>query len=364
MAAVKLKDQYFAWAGILIAGLLILGLTLNAKAGSLKKKNLKNKAALAQGLTGFEGQSIEQLRQEIKNLKTRIMNLSVIFDPKDRWFKKDYDLSIYFVEELGKLNQSLKTKALEKKVDFQELGFKEKLPSESEAFFLLSQLSGIKEIVNLGLDYSINFKSVTPQEIEVLEGAPEIRNAKTRIGLTCPAQGLIEFLIQLNEIIPKPYVESFVLKSLDSAFEMTLSMDNTIIDLNWLDKEQFAIPSGEIKKAILSQDEEKFARALRGANPFLTVTPVPKGEVEEVRSVAKSEKPKIQQRFFYHGRATLKSKEVAVIEDTLNEETIFLAQGESIGNFVLKEILSDQIVLENILDKKEIVIKQAEEAGE
>lgn len=355
-----IKDKHFAWAGALTAVLLISGLVLNAKADFLKKQNLKNKAALTQGLSGVGSRGIEELKAEIRNLKTRIMYFSVMFDPKDRWLKKDYDLSIYFVEELGKLNLSLKTKAIEKKVDFQELGFKEKLPSESEAFFLLSQLSGISGIVDLGLDYSINFKSLAPQGVEDLEALPEIKLAKTRVALSCPAQGLIEFIIGLNEIIPRPFVESFLLKSLDSVFEMDLNVDNTIVGLDWKDKEEFSVSSGEIKKAVLSEQEEKFIRVLRGTNPFLTLAKEAQALAQEGQAAAKSEKPKIQQRFFYQGKATLKSKEVAVIEDTLNQETIFLGPGERIGNFMLKKILSGQIVLENVEDKKETVIKRIE----
>ncbi len=354
----KANKQHFLWVSIIAVILAVSGGLLNLKIEALKKANLKNKDMLSLVLCGFNNQSLEQLKAEIKNLKTEIVNLAGIFDPKEKWLKKDYDLSIHFVEELGKVNQALKTKAAQKKVDFQELGFKEKLPSESEAFYLLSQLYGLKEVINLGLDYSVNFKRVEPLGIEESAGLAGIKLAKSRIGLVCPGQGLLEFIIQLNEIVPRPYTESFALKFQGSSFEMDLLADNIVIDLDWKDKEGFSA-SPDFQENILSALDQGFIRTLRSTNPCLVVA-AENASSGQAQSGTKEDKPKQLQRFFYKGKAKLKSKEVVVVEDAMRQETVFLGLGEKIDNFALKKISNEEIVLKNIDDGKEIIVKRQE----
>jgi hypothetical protein len=356
----KLNKRYLFWFATLIIALLIIGGLLNIWTKNIKKNNLKNLTALNQLLPGFNEQSLGRLLKETKNLKTQIVNLSDIFDPKERWFKKDYDLSIYFVEELGAVNQSLKTKALDKQVDFIDLGFKEKLPSEEEAGYLLSQLYGLKEIVSSGIDYSIGFKSLSPLGIEGIEDIPEIKLAKSRIELSCPAQGLTEFIIELNDIIPKPLTAAFSLKSQDSFFQMSLNLEHIIVDLNWKDRQEY-VASEEIKKELLWQKQDQnFIRLLRTDSPFLVAAKeisLP-GQIQGLKIDKSKQLP--MSLFLYKGKAVLRSKDVVLIEDTLNQETLFLGKGEKINNFILKEFSNEKVVLKNIDTGQELIIKREE----
>ncbi len=49
-----------------------------------------------------------------------------------------------------------------------------------------------------------------------------------------------------------------------------------------------------------------------------------------------------------------------MIEDILNQETVFLGLNERIGNFILKDFSNDEAVLKNIDDAKETIIKRGE----
>jgi hypothetical protein len=354
----KSDKYYFFWAGGIIGLLLILGWFFQIRIEVLKKNNLKNLAMLNQVLPGFNNQSIGQLRGELNNLKADLNRLAGIFDPKERWFKKDYDLSIYFVEELGKINQSLKTKATNNQVDFPELGFKEKLPEEKEAFYLLTQLYGLKEIINLGMDYRINFKSITPLDIEEQEGLSGIKLAKTRIEATCPAEDIVEFIIQLNNIFPMPYLEAFSLKSHDSSFEMNLTLSHIMVDSDRKDKQEF--PASLPTESTLSEAEQNFIRILRAKNPFL-VEVAEEAPLSGQKQTSETGKPKKLSRFLYKGKAILRAKEVVAIEDVLNLETVFLGQGEKIDNFILREFSNEEAVLENIDNGQKIIIKREEE---
>lgn len=354
----KLNKRYLSCFFALATTLIIIGVILNIWTKKIKKNNLKNLTALNQLLPGFNERSLEKLQKETNDLKTQIVNLADIFNPKERWFKKDYDLSIYFVEELGAVSQSLKTKALDKQVDFADLGFKEKLPSEEEARYLLSQLYGLKEIASVGIDHSTGFKLINPLGIESIEGLPEIKLAKSRIELTAPTQVLTEFIIKLNDIIPKPLTATFSLKSQDSFFQMSLNLEHIIVDLSWKDRKEY-VASEEIKKGLLwEKQDQNFIRLLRTNSPFLVAAKeisLP-GMIQET----KVDKSKQLPMFLYKGKAVLRSKDVVLIEDTLNQETVFLGKGEKINNFILNEFSSEKVVLKNIDSGQELVLKREE----
>jgi hypothetical protein len=352
----RLNKYIFLAVALLIICLLLAGLLMLARLKILKDESSKNIAMLEQILPGFNNQSLDRFKQELEDLKIHLARVSAVLDPKDKWFKKDYDLTIHFVEELGSINGFLRTKAIEKKTNFPDIVFKEKLPSEREAFYLLSQLYGIKEVVSLAMDYNLTFKSITPLGIEDIKGLSGIKVAKSNMELVCPAAGLIEFIIQLNDILPKPFIESIVLKSKDSSFDVNLTIGNFIMDLPWKDEAGFKISASDLKGVLPDQNPASI-RSLRNINLFLIPQPIE--PVVEASSVAKKE-PAPGPRFLFRGKARLKSKEVVVIEDTLKKETVFLGQGERIDNFLLKEFSDNQAVLENTDDAKVTIIKQEE----
>ncbi|MGE5197353.1 MAG: hypothetical protein ACM3IL_02490 [Deltaproteobacteria bacterium] len=358
MKAVKnkqIKNYYLMIAAVVCIALFIAAWLLRSNIAALEKNNLQNKAALNKALPDFNLRSPDAVKRQIQDLKSRLTGLSAVFDTKYKWIKKDYDLSIYFVEELGNARQFLKQKAQEKQVAAPELGFKEKLPSGQEASLLLSQLYGLKEVISLGMDYGINFKTVAPDGVEEAK-VPGIKLVKSRIALSCPAQGLIEFIIQLNEIIPKVCFEALSLKSQGDSYDMDLTLEQVVVETELNGKQEQPSPA-EIKE-VAGKEDENFIHILRSNNPFFV--PETKIPLSASSANASPEPEKKQVRFIYRGTATLKSKQVVVVEDLLNKETVFLGLNDKVANFVLTDFSDSQITLKNTDDNQELIINREE----
>lgn len=351
------KHYFLICLGVCVF-LLLLGFILRAKASALKKDNLANIAMLREVLPEFDSNSVTRLKEEVGQIKTHLAGLIYLFDPKYKWLKKDYDISIYFVEELGKTKQLLKAKSEEKQVNNPELGFKEKLPSTAEAVYLLSQLYSFKEIVGLGMDYGINFKSLNPYVAEAQAPMPGVKMLKSRIELSCPSKALIDFIIQLNEIIPKVCFESLSLKSVDSSFDMDLVMGQIVTegDLSAKPDTPASVGVEEIQK----NQQDDFIRLLRNNNPFFIASK--EGVALPIQISGKEDAGQLKPapRFIYRGKAILRKKEVAAIEDTLRQETVFLGRDERIGDFTLSYFSDSEIILKNISNNEEIIIKREE----
>lgn len=341
--------------------LIILSLFIKARVGHLKRANTKNLALLNQALPAFNEQSLTRLKQEIRGLNAELISLSALFDPKERWLKENYDLSILFVEDLNNVNQSLKNKAKAKQLDFVDLNFPEKLPAESEAVYLLAQLYGLKEVVNLGMDLGINFKSIKPKGIKKVEGLAKLVLARNYLELVCPKETLIEFIIQLNDIIPKAHPDSLLIKSEDSSFKIDLNFSNVILDIDWQDKDIKELPITKLDEPFL-EIAQNFTPILRNKNPFFVTAPKEKSQLpSEGKIYVTTEEGKPAPRFLYRGKAILKTKEVVVIEDTLNKETVFLGLQDKYGNLKLTYSSDEDVILENINDGSKIFIKRGRE---
>lgn len=334
--------------------LFILAVFLSSRVSRLSKDNLKDLTTLNEVSPGFNNQTLEQLKQEINKLEVRLLALAYLFDPVDKSIKKDYDPAIYFVDELSKIGQLLKLKATNKQINYTDLGFKEKLPEEKEAQYLLRQLYALRDVVSRGMDCGINFISITPLPVEDLNASAGMKVAKVRVELSAPASSLIEFIIQLGEVVPLVSLESILLKSQDSSLNLEMTFSHIIVEADWKDK---GTPFNPLNIKDVFLEREKFINIVRGNNPFS----VPKLQ-ESVESPlqASGEQPKHLPRFLYRGKAILKSKEVAVIEDTLNKETVFLAPQEKIGDFILTDLRDLQIILKNITNDEELIIKREE----
>lgn len=360
---IKFKDFLESrnpWKKWLLVGfcLVILSLFLKARVGFLKRENQKNLTLLDKSLPGFSNQSPRQLKQEINGLNAELISLSALFYPKERWLKENYDLSILFVEDLNNVNQALKNKAREKQLDFADLDFPDKLPPESEAIYLLTQLYGLKEVVNLGMDLGINFKSIKPEGIEKIEGLTKLELVRNYLELVCPKETLIEFIIQLNDIIPKVHPDSLLIKSEDASFKIDLSFSNVVLDLDWKALALKELPIVKLDEPFLKM-AQNLTPILRNKNPFFVTRPKDKSQLpSEGKIYATREEGKPVPRFFYRGKAILKTKEVVVIEDTLNKETVFLGLGEKYGNLKLNYFSDEDVILENINDGNKIFIKR------
>lgn len=358
------QDPLFLFCVIAGLCLFVLGIFLSGRIGILNKKNMQDTAALNQVLPGFNEQSVEELEQEVKDLKLELVDLFGAFDPKESRIKKDYDLTIYFVEELGRASDFLKLKAQGKDVNYPNLGFTQKLPSQEEANYLLSQLYGLKEVLSLGMDYGINFTLVNPGvgPAEELEGMLGMKLVKSRLDLVAPAQSsLIEFIIDLTQTVPVVSLDSILLNLQDSSFKINLTLGHIVIPSTAAEiLSPFTLTQdnqGRVNAVAkgVSVQEGNFIHILRSNNPFFVAPPKEKaaapmaGAPDEARPLS---------RFFYRGKAILKGREVMVIEDALNKEVRFAAVGESIGGYILVNAGGDRIILKKADTEEEIILER------
>jgi hypothetical protein len=278
-----------------------------------------------------------------------------LFDPKDRTGNPEYDPSIRFVEELDKANQQINQKSQDLKLSAPDLGFKGKLSSQKDAFYAINQLYSLKELVILGLERDVVFKSIVPLPVEKSESAG-IRVAKSRLELLCPMEAVTEFFLALNTIAPRACVEAFLIKSTKKNFDIDLDLQNIVIDLDWMQKEKIAQvadmpkvtpPPTDISKLLLENSPFRTA-ALDGENTKKTKTAAETKPVE-INPAA---------RFFYRGKARLKSKEVVVIEDTLKKQTQFVELNGIIDSFSLKSFTESEAFFTNLKDGKELMLKR------
>jgi hypothetical protein len=352
------------------AGLFLLaGFILNQRLLMLEKDNRSTAGKINKEVAGFNKESLARLKRETSGLRLKVSEMLGRLDPRQRWIKKDYDLTIHFVEELGKANQVLREKAKDKGVNFAELEFEDKLPSEEEAVLLLNQLNSLREIVNLGLQYQVSFRAISPLGSEEVKGMPEVKQLKSRLELSCPTQFLMDFIIGTEDILPRACLEALQLKARDSSFEATLELKHIAVSPLKLTQEESEELAQRNKKLPLADSrKEEYTRTLRNNSPFFAYEPPKPPEV--VGPPSSGPKPPAKEtssagRFVYHGRGLLKGEEVAVIEDTLSKETVFLGVANKLaGIFLLKSFSEEQAVLKNMQTKEEIVIRLLEESPE
>ncbi|MDD4980717.1 MAG: hypothetical protein PHC54_05565 [Candidatus Omnitrophica bacterium] len=341
---------------LLVSGALLAipAAVLSGRIALITKDTFKNQAILNQVMPGLNNQTLALLKEDKDQLlETQLLPLVYLFDPPQKEIKKDYDPAIYFVDQLDNINQALKNKAIGKKVNYKDLGFKEKLPEEKEARHLLKQLYVLQEVVNTGIDCGINFVSITPQPPEDLSGLSGVKAANARLELAAPASAFLEFVIQASQIVPLVSIDSMLLQSQGSDFKIEMVISQTLIEADWKDK---GLPFSPLNLEDVFLGQERFINILRGNNAFSV--PKPQEPAPAQVSAAGAEQPKQAPRFLYRGKATLKSAEVAVVEDTLNKKTVFLAPQGKIGDFMLKELKAQEIILKNTTNGQEITIKR------
>ena len=114
----------------------------------------------------------------------------------------------------------------------------------------------------------------------------------------------------------------------------------------------------EVLKQKILQPQQDYIRILRENNPFyVPVAQAPETNTESPQAQVPVKPPV---RFIYKGNAVLKSKEVAVVEDALNQETLFLSKGESIGGYVLINFTPDFAILRS-QEGEELIINREED---
>ena len=348
---IRNKKFWVIWFCAMVC-LLFSYAAVRARSRALEKTYSDNNAALHSVMPSFNEGSLKQLKDDVYALKSSIVGLNKIFYPRDSWLKKDYDVSILFVEDLNNINQALKKRAEEKKLNVVSLDFASKLPSGEEAVYLLTQLKGLKGLVNTGLELGGNFSTVKPLAVERVEGVDDVRVIKSFVEGVFPSETAMEFLAQVREIVPKLCLESLSIKTQESGVILGFTAGNILTDTAWQEKEHVVAASIRENQ---QQEIQQAISVIRSTNPFVVIKHV-EPPVPEANKAAQETKP--AQRFFYRGKAVLRGVAVAVVEDTLSKETVFLKKEEVYKDFKLNDFTLNEVVIENLTDGVVTTIKR------
>lgn len=365
MSALGTKD-FWKLFGIGFFCLLVSAWIVSGRLKASSSQIRDNRALLHQTAPGFSRKTIPALKDEITDLQARLYASAVLFNPQERWLRKGYDVSILFVEELNNANEFLKKEAAKMQVEFPEFSFQEKLPNEKEAAQLLTQLYGIREVLNSAIEQGADVIDVKPLKVSESEVFIQGVILPSRLEFRFPHATVTEFLISITGIVPKITIDSLEVKVLEAYVELIMDFSTVYTDFSFL--AEFTQGSAERHSSGVVPEEsfpagvEAAISRLRSLSPF--AVPVPKEEVI-VPGVTTEERPAEQQqkpvqRFLFRGRATLHGKDIAVIEDTLRQETVFLSRGEVYERFILKDFSQEGAILEGS-DNQIITIINEEE---
>lgn len=355
--APRSKD-FWKLFGVGMLCLLLCAWVLRARLAPMAAEDSQNRLMLDEAAGGFNESTTDVLRGDIEALKARIFAGAGLFNPQQRWLRKGYDVSILFVEELNNANEFLKREAQKMQVEFPGVSFTEKLPGEDDAVMLLTQLYGIREVayraIKLGADI-IDIKPLKADEEDAFASAVIL---PATIELVIPHGTVVELLIGLTGIVPKIQVDAFSGKTQEEGVEISMTFSTVYTDFGLSEQERSRYRSSGVPDESYPQGIEQAVAVLRSVSPF--AVPVRRQElaglVDETTKKSSPEVIKPRQRFFFRGRASLHGKEVVVIEDTLRQETVFMARGDQHDRFRLKDFSGDGVILESIDDRMTTII--------
>lgn len=338
------ENRRSQWKPIL-AFLCILGISagvLNARTNMFARQIIANEALLNEALPGFSENKVVELRAKVAGRAQQVAALTGLFDPRDKWTRADYDMSILFAEALNSANTELKNLAQEKQTRFSGLMFTDKLPSETDASLLLGQLYAMRLVAFLALDLGADVLLAKPLPMEKEEKPRPARAVSAEFELTFPHATVTDFFIRMNGLVPK--LCGSVMKARVDEKGVYVSLRYATYHVDTPDVKgganagRVGVPDESYPQGI-----EAAVSSLRSKSPFaVPVKPV----VAVIEEAPAAEETKPVQRFFYKGRAVLRKKNVAVLEDTLRGETLFLSTGDTFDAFRLKEFSDTEAVLE------------------
>ncbi len=354
------KKQVYLILGYICVALGVLWFFLSGiTAKQNKDYEQLNKALKVQGLK-LNKDTITNMRKiEDKALLDSAGILEVFDSRQERLIKKGYDASIFFVEELKNITRSLNEKASAKQVQVSALGFKEELPSEADAVYLLKQLYCLQKVILSGIDAGVNFTEISPGALPKKSENEQFILLNSKISFTCQPKDWVEFLSGISSIRPLMLVSSMSATKTESGLSGNIVLEQLVID----DKLRY---SGDVKPFNLDsyyQIEGNYLAALRAANLFFVPPAKEPSNVTEEKPI---ESVPVKPRFYYRGKVISRGAPQAVIEDTLNQETLFLGKGAKIAGYIMENITDEEAMLRNTVDGQELILKMSreEEQGE
>lgn len=344
-------------------GVFVLGVSawvLHGRVTAMSTESTSNRELIKQTAPDLSKRTIPELEEGIIDVKSQIYATATLFNPQSKWLRDGYDVSILFVEELNNANQQLKDAAADMQVQFPGIVFAEKLPAEGAAVQLLTQLYGIREVAELAISLGADILDITPEPAADDDGFTHGAVLPASMEFSFPHETVVEFLIRITGVVPKIAVTTLAVKTEDEAVLITLDMSTIFTQFDLTDEEKNRYSVAGVPEESYPQGIQRAVSLMRGNSPFV----IPERRKEEIMlaeeaSAEPEPEPEIpRQRFYFRGKATLQSQEVAVVEDTMRQETVFLARGERYDTYLMKDFSDDGIILEGIDDKAITVINR------
>jgi len=351
----KAKRQVVLWLLLLCFEIFLIFylffLSYKIKIIDKSKQSIVN--SISPQCYGVEREDLEEFKSRVKTLEQRLLGLVQLFDPVRRQYPQGYEVSLYFVEQLQKAEESLKLKAKNRGLKFLGFGFKDELPSEKEAVFYLKQLDVLEVLIDTGLDHDIDFESINPQEgADQKDEDIDFVRLLIRLEFVITPSHFVEYVSKINEMVPLLNIKSLKAEEVKDKLVVSLLLEQLHSAAEWRNKKLIE----PIDKNEIIKGSEDYLSILRGTNPFFQV----KSELIETTTLKASSKEGLgkKERFIFRGSAVFREKPVAVIEDTLNKETLFISKGEYIADFQLREFSRDNAILISLEDGEEEVVLQ------
>jgi hypothetical protein len=348
-----------AWKPLLavVLCLCLSAFVLRAREEAYARRAAASAAQLDDALGAFSEKKVVDLRAAVSSSAVRLAALGALFDPRAKWTRSNYDMSILFAEELNRSSTELKALADSRQTDFSGFSFTDKLPSESDAALLLGQLYAMRSVAELAVASGADVSLAKPLPPTKESALPDTREVPAEMELAFPHATVMDFLIRMNGIVPKLCSQALKVRVEPESVYVSLKYSTLSVSLSDIQGIDGKITVAQVPDESYPAGIDTAVSLLRSKSPFLI--PVKQTGVEEdVTQPPEEEKP--AQRFFYKGRALLRTKQVAVIEDAMRKETLFLSVGDRFDNFRLKNFSETEVILEGS-DNFLTVIKREDE---
>ncbi|MBN2119754.1 MAG: hypothetical protein JW734_01685 [Candidatus Omnitrophica bacterium] len=290
---------------------------------------------------------LERLKVDTRKLEGKLMGLVDMFDTISSEDKTVFDGAIVFARKLDGIEKKLLLKTEIKGLLPPQIEVPKVLPSKEDAPYFIRNMEVLEKAVDLGLKAGLDFTFVeipTPTQQDNKSLAIELR-------FRAEALNVAQYVLLLTEFLPLLSIEKMELSRQES-FTYNMKVTKLMVDSRVLssisdaampkDYRNYVIVSGDLKEKFL---QNKIFKKMQTHQVISAKTP--------------QDAPKIAtQRFFYRGMGSLKGEAVAAVEDTVKNKVFFLSLGEKIEDFEVKGFQENRLILKNIKNQKELILKR------
>lgn len=340
-----MKGKLFLFLVFLNSLALLLLLGFSFKAGSLKKENVKLMKKIGEPVSE---KNLEKLKLETESMERKILFFLNLYSKKKEEIP-EVNKRLYFAQKASELQKRLKRRAELNLVKAPLFEFSSELPAEKEVDIFLKDLEILEEVVNLGIKENLDFEKINLLKTEDVGEVPLLKKIGVEISLGGKKSNVFSFLDSCLENLLFLDIEELILSEEAEKILVYLKPVSLILSSKF---------AQEVNKELKPFNFSSFLRVKKSVRTKFLNNKIWGESPEFKKSLKKEATGQRQERFYYRGLAVLKGKEVVVIEDASSGDFLFLALGQKIGEYKLKDFTPEEITLESLKNKKELIIKR------